>query len=59
MEKSKTEVQAPVYTLAQLLESKKYSGMRDVLSAILDDKQKYTTEQADRAINKFMKGKVK
>ena len=47
-----------LFTKEQILASKKYSNRRDVLGAILTDKN-YTLEQVDSLLEKFMKGKVK
>lgn len=41
---------------AALLSSQKYSGQRDLLSALLLDGKSYTFEQVDAAIEKYMKG---
>lgn len=46
------------YTKAQILASKKYADMRDVLGAILDDKA-YTIDEIKKLLDEFMKGKVK
>lgn len=48
----------PVFTKAALLESKKYEGMRDVLSALLEDDQGYTADEAARLVEDFLKRKV-
>jgi len=54
---------APVtHTKAQLLRFKRYAGRRDLLSALLKDGKRYTTEQVDSLISDFMKprkGRVK
>lgn len=47
------------FNKAQILKSKKYIHRRDVLSAILSDKEEYTISQIDSLLEKFMKGKVK
>lgn len=47
------------YTKRQLLEAKKYAGKRDLLMAILSENKKYTLEDVDKAIEKYMKGTVK
>lgn len=43
---------------SQLVTSKRYSKLQDVLSAILVDGQTYTITDTENLINKFMKGKV-
>ena len=47
------------FSKEQLVASQRYSNLRDVLVAILDDEKSYTLEQVDILVNKFMKGKVK
>lgn len=47
------------YTKEQLLESEKYADKRDLLSALLDDKRKYSLSEVDKQIEKYMKGEVK
>lgn len=43
---------------SQLVSSKRYSNLQDVLNAILVDGQTYTITDTENLINKFMKGKV-
>ena len=57
MAKANEKIQNTAYTKEQILISKKYENRRDVLGALLEDK-KYTFEEVDSLINKFMKGKV-
>lgn len=47
------------YTKEQLLESRKYADNRDLLSALLDEKRKYSLSEVDKQIEKYMKGVVK
>ncbi len=47
------------FTKEQLLNSKQYAEKRDVLAAVLADEKAYSLEDADKLIEKFMKGKVK
>ncbi len=49
----------PRFTKEQILSSARYSSQRDVVDALLDEKEKYTLEHVDCAIEEFMKGKVK
>ena len=61
MAKKKTEYveqKAVLFTKEQLLCSKKYTSRRDALRVILDDGKKYTKEDVDSLLDKFMKGKV-
>ena len=46
------------YSKRQLLESEKYRGRRDLISALLKDDKKYTCKEVDDLINKFLKGRV-
>ena len=46
------------YSKEQLLNSKRYSNRRDALGVILADDKKYTIEDVDSLLEKFMKGKV-
>lgn len=48
-----------VFSKDELLRSEKYKLQTDVLNALLDDEKKYTIEETDKLIEKFMKGKVK
>lgn len=47
------------YTKEQLMESQKYAGKRDMLSAFLDDRKRYSLGDVDKIIEKYMKGAVK
>lgn len=59
-EKRATEATAtvPQFTKAQLMASNKYASRKDLIGALLDDKETYTTEQVDELIEKYLKGKV-
>lgn len=47
------------FTKDQLLASKRYANRQDILNALLKDSEKYTIEQVDAFIEKFMKREVK
>lgn len=49
----------PKFTKTQILASARYSNRKDVLGVLLDDKTSYTFEEADKLLEKFMKGTVK
>ena len=49
----------PKFYKKQLLTSEKYASRRDLLNALLDDNEAYSTVQVDEIIEKFLKGKVK
>lgn len=50
---------AALFSKEQLMASQKYSGRRDILSALLDDKKLYSAADVDAAIEKYAKGAVK
>lgn len=56
-----TEVQSvPIkFSKEQILSSAKYRNNRDLVDAILDEKKKYTIENVDSLVEKYMKGEVK
>ena len=47
------------FTKEVLVKSKRFKDKRDLVSAILEDGVEYTVEEAEKEIEKFMKGKVK
>lgn len=47
-----------VFSKAELLRSKKYRLQTDVLNALLENDKKYTLDETDKIIEKYMKGKV-
>lgn len=47
------------FTKEQLINSKKYVDLKDVLAVVLKDGQAYTIKETDDLINKFMKTEVK
>jgi len=51
-------VEAPAFTKEQLLASAKYSARKDLISALLDGKKTYTSDEVDRLIENYEKGKV-
>lgn len=56
-----TEVQSvPIeFSKEQILASAKYCNNRDLVDAILDEKKRYTFENVDSLVEKYMKGEVK
>ena len=42
-----------------MLESARYKGRRDLVSALLDGSRRYTIAEVDRMVDQFMKGKVR
>lgn len=47
------------FSKEQMISSKRFSKQRDLVEALLDDEKKYTMEQVNEKIHKYMKGKVK
>lgn len=47
------------YTKESILNSKKYSERKDILSVILKEDEEYTSNDIDDILNKFMKGEIK
>lgn len=47
------------YTKAQLIEAKRYRDQKDILSAVLQEEKVYSFAESDKAVEEFMKGKVK
>lgn len=51
---------APVrYAKHQLMGAVRYRDRRDVLSAVLEDEKEYSLKEAEKAMDRFMKGKVR
>lgn len=47
------------FTKEQILSSEQYKSRRDLLSAVLEEGKEYSMEDINKAIEKFMKGRVK
>ena len=47
------------FSKEKLLTFERYRNRRDLLTAVLKDGGSYTIQQADAAIEEFMKGRVK
>ena len=47
------------YTKESILNSKKYSERKDILSVILKEDEEYTLNDIDDILNKFMIGEIK
>lgn len=50
---------AQEFNKEQIISSKRFSKQRDLVEALLDNEKKYTMEQVNEKIHKYMKGKVK
>lgn len=60
VEKTKEkEVNVVRYTKEQLLQSKRFRDNVDILSVVLDEYNLYTTDEADKLIISFLRGKVR
>ncbi len=46
------------FSKEDLVKSQKYQHRRDLLNAILEDDKKYTIQEVDSKIEKFMKGRA-
>lgn len=58
MAKNTTTKTAVKYTKEQLIRSARYMKRRDLLSALLEDGERYTFNEVDAMLDKYMKGKV-
>jgi len=47
------------FSKSQLVESKRFSGQKDLLNTILEDGKEYTLEEVVSKVEKYLKGKVK
>lgn len=54
-----SKADAPAFTKAQILASRKYAGRRDFLSVNLDDNKRYTHADLDELLIKFFGKTVK
>ena len=58
-ENKETDVIEIKFSKSQLVESKRFSGQKDLLNTILEDDKEYTLEEVVSRVEKYMKGKVK
>lgn len=49
----------PKFSKRAFLKSEYYRGKEDMLNVLLADDKEYTTDEVDRLIGNFLKGKVK
>lgn len=59
MAQTKKEKADSTFGREQLVSSKRYADVRDIVGAVLNDGQEYTIQEVDALIQTFMKGKVK
>lgn len=48
-----------MFTKQELRESKRFEGQKDLLGALLDENKTYSIQEAEEALNEFLKGDVK
>lgn len=46
------------FTKVSIISSLRFADYKDILTAILDDKKKYSISEVNDLLDKFMKGKV-
>lgn len=51
-----TKKDEPTFSKKDLLESKKYRTLKDVVNTVLDKDTQYTLQEAEDKINAFLKG---
>ena len=56
---AKTEQTEQKFSKEQILASARYANRRDLMDALLDEKESYTLETVDNMIENYMKGRVK
>lgn len=52
------EKESARYTRAQILESRRFRGQRDLICALLEAGKRYSLEEVDRLVSEYLKGKV-
>lgn len=57
--KETAEKAANTFTKEQILNSKKYVHLKDLVNVLLLDSKTYTSAEVDKKIEDFKKGKVK
>lgn len=59
MAAEKKEAAVVTFTKEQLVTAKRYANRRDALCALLEDGKQYTHADVEKALEDYMKGKVK
>ena len=59
MAAEKKEAAAVTFTKEQLVTAKRYANRRDALCVLLEDGKQYTHADVEKALEDYMKGKVK
>ena len=47
------------FTKMQFVKSQRFANRRDILNALLDDKEKYSVDEVEQIIKDFLTGKMK
>lgn len=55
---AKPKMEEQTFSKKQILASKRYADLRDLVSAFLEDGKCYTLDEVDKMIEQYMKGKV-
>lgn len=56
---NETNITDQRYTKPQLIGADRYRNKRDILSVVLEDDKEYSFDEAEEAVNRFLKGKVR
>ena len=59
VKENEESIQQDKYTKHNLLNSKRYIKQKDLINALLEDDRKYTLQEVDSIINKYLKGVIK
>ncbi|WP_099205651.1 hypothetical protein [Scatolibacter rhodanostii] len=59
MAKANLEKEESVFSKNQLLQAKRFKEKTDILQAVLNEKENYTIEQAEKLINQFLQRRLK
>lgn len=59
VKKTAVKKEKPVYAKEQILASDRFCNRKDLAEAVLEKDRKYTLEEADKLVEKYLKGKVK
>lgn len=57
--KEPSEIVEVKFSKIQLVQSKRFSGQKDLLNTVLDDDKEYTLDEVVSKVEKYLKGKVK
>ena len=57
--KSNAETTVKKFTKVQFVKSQRFANRRDILNALLDDKETYSVDEVEQIIKDFLTGKMK